>query len=222
MLADEKTVVPPAESASGKPSTRDRLVESARQLFLAQGYERTSIADVLRDSGVNSGSLYYFFKTKETLLVAVLDRYVELLRPVVLGAVFERVSDPIDRVFGVLDGYREMLMATDCRQGCPIGNLALEMSERSDAVREKLVLNFDHWRAAIRQCLSDAGERLPANVDRDKLATFALSIMEGGVMLARTHRSVGPFDDAVDSFRDYIDRLMYQANSNSLQEGETS
>ena len=199
------------EVGEKKPSTRDRLVETARTLFLAGGFERTSVADILREAAVNSGSLYYFFKTKEDLLLAVLDRYVELLHPVVLDPVFEREPDPIARVFAVLDGYREMLTMTGCRQGCPIGNLALEMSERSDAVREKIALNFENWRSAIRQCFCDAGDRLPRDIERDKLATFVLTVMEGGVMLARAHRSIEPFDASVSILKDYMDRLMASA-----------
>jgi len=189
------------------PTTRQKLVEAARQLFLAKGYEATGIAEILREAGVNSGSLYYFFKTKEELLLAVLDLYVELLYPVVMQPVFERVTDPIDRVFGVLYGYRQMLILTECRQGCPIGNLALEMSEKSDRVREKIAINFENWRKAIRQCLVDAGDSLPDDVDRDRLATFVLTVMEGAVMLARAQRSLQPFDDAIESLRDCFRRM---------------
>ena len=62
-------------------TTRDRLVEVSRQLFLAKGYGATGIAEILREAGINSGSLYYFFKTKEELLLAVLDWYQEALYP---------------------------------------------------------------------------------------------------------------------------------------------
>jgi len=190
-----------------EPSTRQKLVEAARRLFLDKGYEATGIAEILRESGVNSGSLYYFFKTKEDLLLAVLDFYVELMYPVVMQPVFERVADPIERIFGVLDGYRQMLILTECRQGCPIGNLALEMSEKSDRVREKIAVNFENWRKAIRQCLVDAGEVLPEGVDRDRLATFVLTVMEGAVMLARAQRSLKPFDEAIASLRDYFGQM---------------
>jgi AcrR family transcriptional regulator len=196
-----------AKAGTKKGATRERLVESARRLFLARGYEATSVADVLREAGVNSGSLYYFFKTKQDLLLAVLDQYVALLHPVVMDPVFARVADPIERVFAVLEGYRQMLLMTECRQGCPIGNLALEMSEKSEAVRERIALNFANWRKAIRQCLVEAGARLPADVDRDALATFILTVMEGGVMQTRAHRSMEPFDASVAMLRDYIDRL---------------
>ncbi len=196
-----------------EPSTRDKLVETARQLFLAKGYEATGIAEILREAGVNSGSLYYFFKTKEDLLLAVLDFYMELMQPVVMQPVFERVTDPIERIFGVLEGYRQMLILTKCRQGCPIGNLALEMSEKSDRVREKIAVNFENWRTTIRQCLLDAGEALPADVDRDRLATFVLTVMEGAVMLARAERSLKPYEDAIVSLRDYFGRMGTRAIS---------
>jgi len=197
--------------------TRDRLVEAARGLFLAKGYEATAIAEILEAANVRSGSLYYFFKTKEALLLAVLDRYVELLHPAVIDPVFARVEKPIDRIFAVLDGYRQMLTVTECRQGCPIGNLALEMSERSEAIREKIALNFENWRKIIRQCLFDAGTQLPADVDRDKLATFVLAVMEGGVMQARAQRRLEPFDASVAMLRDYFERCLLQ-NENLVGE----
>lgn len=208
------TVAKPSTEREKKPRrTRDRLLEVAAQLFLEQGYEATGLAAILKAAGVNSGSLYYFFKSKEDLLVAVLDRYLELLHPCVLEPVYSRERDPIKRVFGILEGYREMLEMTECRQGCPIGNLALEMGEKSEPARERIALNFDNWCKAIRQCLTDAGQRLPEDLDRDQMATFILTVMEGGVMQARTHRSIEPFDTSVAMLRDYFERLLKDANS---------
>jgi TetR/AcrR family transcriptional regulator, transcriptional repressor for nem operon len=194
--------------SESKGSARERLVEAARELFLEKGYEATGVAEILRRAGVNSGSLYYFFKTKEDLLLAVLDWYTDHLKPIVVEPVFARVEDPIERVFGLLEGYRQMLTVTDCRIGCPIGNLAIEMSERSEAVRKKIALNFENWRKVVRSCLMDAGDRLPAEVDRDRLATLVLTVMEGAVMQARAHRSLEPYDASVALLRDYVNRLI--------------
>ena len=204
-----------------KKPTRQRLIEAARELFLSKGYEASSVADVLARAEVNSGSLYYFFKTKEQLLLAVLDEYVDLLEPMVLRPAFERVNDPLDRVFAVLAGYRQMLVMSDCRLGCPIGNLALEMSEKSEAVREKIALNFRNWRKAIRQCLVDARDRLPPNLDRHKLAAFILTVMEGGVMQARVHRSLEPFDASVATLKDDMDRLVEQGTTRPIQQANS-
>src|SRR5579884_4077339 len=107
-----------------KRATRERLVEVARTLFWEQGYTATGIAQILKGAEAGSGSLYYFFPTKEDLLLAVLEWYRENLGPAVVEPVLGRVSDPIERIFGILDGYRQGLMATEFRRGCPIGNLA--------------------------------------------------------------------------------------------------
>ncbi len=205
---DDKSRAEVAAGQAGAPSTRGRLVEAARALFLAQGYEATSVKEILVKAGVNSGSLYYFFSKKEDLLLAVLDQYKTLLGPMVIDPAFAHTADPIERVLEVLQGYRRMLRTTLFSQGCPIGNLALEMSGRSEAVRKRIAENFEAWRVAIRTILEDAGDLLSPAVHADKLATFILTTMEGGVMLARAYRSIEPFDAAVDTLHTCLEQLV--------------
>ena len=191
-----------------RPDTRERIVEAARQLFFDQGYTATGIAQILKASEANSGSLYHFFPTKEDLLVAVLEKYKAMLDPVVLAPAFERVSDPVERLFAVLDGYRRLMQATDFRLGCPIGNLALEVSNSHIQVRRLIVENFDAWAAAICRLIKEASGRMPPEVDPLHLAKHVLATMEGSVMLARAYRDFEPFDQAVAHLRDYFDRLI--------------
>ncbi len=180
------------------------------RLFHEQGYAGTAVATILREAGVNAGSLYHFFPAKEELLVAVLERYAELLQPVVLGPREEAEADPIARVFLLLDWYREGLAASGCRMGCPIGNLALEMADDHPRVREKVDENFRNWAAGIERWLDAAGERLPASVDHAALARFVLTVMEGGIMLARAQGSLAAYDASVAVLRDYFDLLLEQ------------
>ena len=166
------------------------------------------MADIANEAGVHGGSLYHFFKTKEDLLLAVLDRHAEMLWPMVMEPVFARAKDPIERIFALLARYRAGLEMTDCTYGCPIGSLALEIHEPDPPVRELLAANFDGWVAAIRACLDAAADRLPAGIDTHGLAQFVLTVMEGGVMQSRTHRTLQAFDASVAGLRDYLDRLL--------------
>jgi TetR/AcrR family transcriptional repressor of nem operon len=188
-------------------STRDRLLSAAMRLFWEKGYNTTSVADIVREAGAHSGSLYHFFPTKQDLLVAVLDRYLAGIHPMLLEPAWQGVDDPIERVFALLAAYRKRLLDTDCFYGCPIGSLALELHEPDPPVRERLAANFDAWTRAVRSCLDDAGDRLPADVDRAELAQFVLTTMEGGVMQSRTHRTIDAFDAGVRRLRDYFARL---------------
>jgi AcrR family transcriptional regulator len=196
----------PATAAGA--ATRQRIVVAAMQLFWEKGYQSTSVADLLQRAGVHSGSLYHYFPGKQDVLIAVLDMYASGIGPMLLDPAWNNVSDPIDRVFALLARYRQSILSTNCTYGCPIGSLALELHEPDPPVRERLAANFTAWTDAIEGCLRAAGTRLPKDVDRAAVATFVLTTMEGGVMLARTYRDVAPFDAAVAELRACFDRLL--------------
>jgi AcrR family transcriptional regulator len=193
--------------------TRARLVEAAMELFAFHGYERTGLAQIARRAEANPGSLYYFFPTKEDLLLATLERRKELLYPEVLQPIWERVSDPIERVFGLLAGYRQMLIVTEFDHGCPIGNLVLELGNTHPNIRRLLAENFDNWLAAIEACFVEARERLPGRIVPRELAVFVLTTMEGAVMLARTYRNFEAYDAAIVTLRDYVEHLLAEGRA---------
>jgi AcrR family transcriptional regulator len=199
------------ENAPATPPTRDRLVFTAMQLFWEKGYGSTSVADVLKAAGANSGSLYYFFPGKQDLLIAVLEAYRAGIGPMLLVPAWEGVTDPVAKVFALLMRYRLGIVQTECVYGCPIGSLALEIHEPDPPVREALAANFNAWVGAIEQCLNDAGARLPKRLNRRELAEFVLTTMEGGVMQSRTHRDVAYFDRAVSQLREYFGFLEREA-----------
>ena len=190
---------------------RDRIVEAAMELFGAKGYNSTSVADILSRTQLNSGSLYHAFPGKQDILIAVLERYRDGLYPMLIDPAWREEPDPIERIFALLARYRWMIRETECSYGCPIGSLALELHDADPAVRELLAVNFAGWVGAIERCLADAGERLPADLDRRALAEFVLTTMEGGVMQARTHRDVSHFDRGVAMLRDHFAMLFARA-----------
>jgi TetR/AcrR family transcriptional repressor of nem operon len=192
--------------------TRTKLILTAMQLFREKGYGSTSVADVLKTAEVNSGSLYHYFPGKQDLLMAVLDMYHQGIHPMLLQPAWAGEDDSIEKVFALLARYRKSLVDTECFYGCPIGSLALELHEPDLPVRERLAMNFTAWIDAVRTCLEEAGARLPAKIDREELAQFVLTTMEGGVMAARTHRSIAYFDSAVHQLRNYFELLQRDAS----------
>lgn len=192
--------------------TNERLLDAAMRLFLEKGYASTSVADILREAQAHSGSLYHAFPTKQDLLIAVLERYRDGIGPMLLEPAWEGVDDPIERIFALLGRYRFALEIIDCGYGCPIGSLALEIHEPDPPVRAALGANFEAWVAAVEACLDAAAHRLPADLDRHGLAQGVLTVMEGGVMQARTHRDPAPFDASVAMLRDHLTRLLAEGS----------
>jgi TetR/AcrR family transcriptional repressor of nem operon len=197
--------------ATATSATRIRLVTTAMRLFWEKGYNSTSIADVLKGADANAGSLYHFFPAKGDLLAAVLDLYHDGIGPMLLQPAWEGVDDPIERIFALLARYRRSLQDTDCFYGCPIGSLALELHEPDLPVRSLLAKNFGAWIDAIERCLNEARAGFAADFHPRETAQFVLTVMEGGVMQARTFRDIDYFDAAVRQLRRYIQLLRSSA-----------
>ncbi len=191
--------------------TRERIVTAAVGLFYAKGYAATGMADILKKAKANSGSFYFFFKSKEDLLDAVLDWYLANLEPIIVRPLYEQTDDPLERVFLLLEGYRQKILMTGFAFSCPIGRLALEIDPGRKKIHQKIAANFNGWIAAVRKCLDDAADRLPADTDRDQLAQLVLAVMEGGVMQSRAQRKIAPFDASVEQLRNYFQRLQEMA-----------
>ncbi|MEZ5681840.1 MAG: TetR/AcrR family transcriptional regulator [Erythrobacter sp.] len=189
-------------------ATREKIVQTAVELFWAKGYQSTSISDILSRSQVHSGSLYHFFPGKQDVLVAVLEWFRDGIEENLFAHAWAGVDDPIERIFSLLNGYRMHLVSSDFMYGCPIGSLALELHEPDPRVRELLAVNFSNWVSGVEKCLDDAGDRLPSGTDRRALAEFILTIMEGAIMQARTSRDITLFDRNVEVLRGHLDNLM--------------
>jgi AcrR family transcriptional regulator len=127
------------------PSTRESLVQSAARLFHEQGYSGTGISTILREADVNSGSLYHFFPSKESLVAGVLEWYRDHLRPIVMDPIERQTDDPIVRVFALHNWYRGGLDMTGCKLGCQIGNLSLEIADNQPEVLKLTDLKFVNW-----------------------------------------------------------------------------
>ena len=183
------------------PSAREKIIQAAMELFWLKGYNSTSIADLLSRTQLNSGSLYHVFPSKQDVLIGVLETYRDGIEEMLLEPAWGQVDDPIEKIFALLGGYRTMIAESDCTYGCPIGSLALELHEPDPRVRELLAENFENWTRAVEKCLDAAGKRLPAATNKQALAQFVLTAMEGGVMQARAHRDVGYFDRAAEQLR---------------------
>jgi AcrR family transcriptional regulator len=212
-----KTAVVPSGGPvliAGKgPATRARLIDSARYLFWERGFAGTSMADLLAHAKVNSGSFYHFFDSKEALLREVLEGYLHALRPMVVDPAFATTDEPVERIFAILAGYRERILMTDSKYGCPLGRLALEIDPENRPAHKLIAENFGGWIGAVRECVDAMSDRLPAGTDAEALATYVLAVMEGGVMLSRSYGSVEPFDRTISQLREHFSLLLTHKNA---------
>lgn len=196
-------------SPTGK-STRSRIIEAARCLFWLNGYGLTTVNQILERAQANPGGFYRLFRTKENVLRTVLYNNTRLFVPTTVNPIFEKITDPLDRIFAILDVYRRNLLNSEFSCGCFIGKLALEIHDSQSHLQERIAHPFDNWTTTIEQCLEQARHRIPQGLDLKTISTFVLTTMEGGVMLARAHKSIEPFDAALKNLWLYFELLQAQ------------
>jgi TetR/AcrR family transcriptional repressor of nem operon len=182
-------------------------MQHAAALIRERGFRATSIGDLLERAGVQKGSFYYYFPSKEDLGRAVLDRWVEELRagPVAdLGA----VDGPgcLQRVDAVLGSFVAKHSSEGCRGGCPFGNLALELSDVHEGFRTRIAEAFVELTRAFEGALDRARRAggLRAEAQPSTLAQFLVATVEGGILLAKVHKSLAPLEAAVSAARAHV------------------
>jgi len=119
---------------TAQPDQRTRLIETGTKLAYGRGFREASLADIAEAARVPVGNVYYYFKTKEELAVAVVERRLEEFRAA--RAQWDRWSSPKERLLafvGSVQANREQL----ARGGCPFGRLCAELHKEGGTLAKK-------------------------------------------------------------------------------------
>jgi TetR/AcrR family transcriptional regulator, transcriptional repressor for nem operon len=159
---------------------RDRLVTAARKAVHEQGVERTTPAMVAAEADVPLGNVYYYFKTKDELLSAVLDAYNDDYQ--MLNAILAGHRTPKARLKGLI---RIWTSAPDriAMHGCPIGSFCSELDKRDDELREQAAAVLSRLIAVAEDQFAQLGRR-----DAHELAIAMVASWEGIALIANTLR----------------------------------
>ena len=186
--------------------TKDRVIEAAFQLIHRQGFHNTSLEDILRQSGVGKGNFYHYFKSKDDLGYAILDRLALWATDELGRKVFASGGDPVEEIFHLLDRIALIQRQAMCVGGCPLGNLALEMSDIHDGFRRRIGEILTGWRDHISEAITRAQDRgqLARNVQTQRLAEFIIAGIEGAILSARVHKDPSILDGCFDELKTHV------------------
>jgi TetR/AcrR family transcriptional repressor of nem operon len=185
-------------TAKPNPERRERILHEAEQLFFARGLKGVSMDDVAAAAGVKKANLFHYYRSKEALEVAVLDRFSVSLRERVAGQFAADGHDPIAAVALMFEEAAKGMRRRRCRGGCFAGNLALEASDHRESVRTRVATLLRFWVAEVAALL-DRG-RASGFFRRDLRAAPAaeaiLSLFEGALLFSKASRQPGAIDSA--------------------------
>jgi TetR/AcrR family transcriptional repressor of nem operon len=188
-------------------STREAILEAASRLIHVHGYNHTSLDDVLRESNVGKGNFYYHFKSKEELGYAILDQ--------IIGSFLERTLEPcfsdpegraLTQIRCFLDRVLEMQRERNCVGGCPLGNLALELSDVHEGFRGRLASVFAAWRERLTLALRTAQSQgaVGSECRPEAVADFLVASLEGAILLTKLTKNIAVMEQCVVEMKRYL------------------
>jgi TetR/AcrR family transcriptional regulator, transcriptional repressor for nem operon len=168
---------------TAQPDKRTRLIETAMKLAYRNGFRETSLADIAEAARVPVGNVYYYFKTKEELAEAVVERRREEFHAT--RAEWDRWSSPKERLLAFVSSVhanREQL----ARGGCPVGGLCSELHKEGGALAKKSATLFTEPIGWLEKQFRAAGH----DKDSRELAMHLFSAFHG--MAAVAHGANDP------------------------------
>lgn len=186
--------------------TRERIIQASKQLFWQRSYDDVSVDTICREAGVHKGSFYHFFPSKEALVMEVLDEIAreceeQLLRPSFTARLF-----PLDKIRLYFQNLQQQGEAAKKEfghyPGCPIGNLAAELSTISDAVRQKACKVLDLHAEYFTQVMTEAqqGAAVTYSVPAEMLANLLVACWQGASLKAKAYNNPSAISQTIENF----------------------
>lgn len=183
---------------------RRRIVEAADQLFYSRGYNQTSFSDISDETGIPRGNFYYYFKTKEDILAAVMDQRLSEFQQV-LSACEQASEQPLQRLLCLLH-FPLQKQDEVLHYGCPIGTLSAELAkqQQADISRARLTGVFDLMKNWIEQQLVEMGQGQRAS----EIAMNLLAKMQGVIMIANVYNDAVFLQKGIDEIQQWLQQSL--------------
>ena len=183
--------------------TRQRIVETAAVLFNQRGFTGCSMGDIVAASGLEKGTLYGHFSTKEELALLAFDYAWNETSGKRLRNV-ETVSNSVDKLRLHIDNY---VNTPSFPGGCPLLNFAVDADDGNLALRTKVRKALKVWEDLLAKIVEDgqsAGEINP-EIDPHSVANLVISMLEGATVVARIDKRSAALDDAQRHLSQYLE-----------------
>src|SRR3954466_7002599 len=195
-------------------ATRQRLIAAAFEEIHRHGYQGAGLDTILANAGVTKGALYHHFTDKADLAHAVID---EVIRGLTLtrwtGPLASYTGDPISGIQRALkvvaDEFCDERFIDKVELGCPLNNLAQEMSPLDERFRRRVAIVFEAWIESFAQALERgrADGTVRRDVDARKVATFVVSSIEGSFGLAKNAKSAPLLRENFEVLKEFLETL---------------
>jgi len=190
--------------------TKAKLLDAGVKLMRTNGYNATTVDDICAEAGVTKGGFFHYFKSKEEIAKAAVERFGYGKGQELHDAPFRQLTDPLDRVYGRLDFIKESVGGLSrATRGCLIGLFAQELAFTHPELRSacndmfvRITTDFTKDLTAAKALYAPEASFEPA-----RLAWLFLSVFQGSSLLAKSAGSNEVLMENIEQFRSYLQSL---------------
>ena len=194
------------KSSEKSQETRAEILFAAFNEIYKRGFQAASLSNILKNTGITKGALYHHFENKVVLGHAVLD---EVIQETIYSTWIEPLNnteDPITALQNIIINSGSVMTEDDISLGCPLNNLAQEMSPIDEGFRDRIADIYQEWQDAIATSLERAKEKgnVKHSVDSEEVALMFVASLQGCIGFAK---SVQKLDTLMTCGKGLVDRL---------------
>ena len=198
----KETVASAAIKAAEEPrrSARDRIFETAKNLFYRQGIRAVGVESIAAEAGTTKMSLYRSFASKDELVAECLRDHQAEFWKWWDGIVAPHAGDPRAQLLALMDGFAGKAECARESRGCPLGNAAVELTDEDSPGRAVVIEHKTKMRSRLRELCVELGAR-----EANDLADGLLLLIEGVYTTRVTSCGKGPMQAAPRAAKMLID-----------------
>jgi TetR/AcrR family transcriptional repressor of nem operon len=189
--------------------TRQKIIEKSMQLFSVKGYFNTSVADIVKATGLTKGGLYGHFRTKEEVWYAVYAECIKIWKSVVFDGVRD-ISDPLARIERVIENsLKNYLGGGVFEGGCFLLNALVELAGQSPSMSSFVLAGFKSFAGRLRLWLTEAEQQgmLKDGLSLDEIADFLVVALNGAAPLYAASQEPAVWQHTMAQLHFYINSL---------------
>jgi len=182
------------ENATAAADMRTHLLSTGSRLMYLRGFKNTSISDICREADIPKGSFYYYFGSKEAFAMDVIERHYTAIRERQEKYFSSGDGGYIEKLRGFFNESKNRLIDENFSGGCPIGNLAQELSDVNEELRRKLDDTFEKVKKSFRLFIVEArhNNEVSSVLDAEEIADFIFNSWEGALIRMKVKKDISP------------------------------
>ncbi|MEH7109606.1 TetR/AcrR family transcriptional regulator [Bacillus sp. JJ1764] len=169
--------------------TKKYIIEQSSSLFNTNGYKSTSIAEIMKATGLQKGGIFYHFESKDDIAKASFAYSLMKLKENYLQAIQSKET-AFEQFQAFTSTFMTLLNNEIIAGGCPLMNAAIEADDSNilieDSVRDGFAGLIEIIKSIIE--LGKSQHEMDEQIDSEQMAVFILSSLEGALAISRIYK----------------------------------